>query len=57
MIHEGYCASEFLKKIAYVSKVGMKFYILFHVIPLFLRLKRAKNAVEIFQIAAKNGLD
>ena len=46
-IHEGSCLLEFLIKLRKVCKIGMKYYVLFHLIPLMLKLRNARHSTEM----------
>jgi hypothetical protein len=43
-IHSGSCTIEVLKKMVTVSKLGCKYYLLFHFIPFLLRMRQVKTA-------------
>ncbi len=49
LVHHGpnHCFLEFFRKLLDVGKVGAKYYVFFHAIPLLLKLKKAKSLVEV----------
>ena len=46
-IHDGSCLLEFLIKVGKVCKIGMKYYVLFHLIPLLIKLRNARHSTEM----------
>ena len=43
LLHEGSCSLDSMIKLANVGKVGIKYYVSFHMIPLVLRLRKCKD--------------
>ena len=53
LIHKCSCTAEFIKKLITVCKIGFKYYLLFHLIPLLLRLKKCKEGKKMLIILLK----
>lgn len=53
LVHEGSCYIEFLRKLVVVSKIGIKYYLPFHLFPLLMRLRKAKDTSEVLTVLAK----
>ena len=43
LIHDGHCIFDVLRVLKDVGKIGMKYYVSFHLIPLILRLRKCKD--------------
>ena len=53
LIHSHSCTREFFLKLATVCKIGARYYIVFHLLPLLIRLKKCKNGEERVKTVAK----
>lgn len=42
-----------MRKLAIVSKIGLKYYLPFHLFPLLIRLRKAKNTSEVVTVISK----
>lgn len=54
LLHSGSCSLDQLKKALSVAKIGMKYYVSFHLIPLVLRLRKCKDKEQLFKLMGKS---
>ena len=57
LIHSGPCSVDLLRKGAAIGKVGMKYYISFHLIPLLLRLRKCKDMNQVGKLFGKTVIE
>jgi di/tricarboxylate transporter len=52
-VHDTPCLYEFIRKVLTVCRIGVKYYIFFHIVPLILRIKKARSPHEKGRVALR----